>query len=73
MDTEFQLGKIKKFGDGGSDGHTTQMYLMPLNCIPINDVNSKFCYIYFTTMKKIRINLKTNSGSANKKQNIFQR
>lgn len=57
----------------GSDGHTTQMYLMPLNCIPINDVNSKFCYIYFTTMKKIRINLKTNSGSANKKQNIFQR
>lgn len=39
--------------EGGDDGcMTTFMYLMPLNRILKNDEDGKFCYMYFTKLKK---------------------
>lgn len=32
----------------------TRMYLIPQNCTLKDDSNGKFCYVYFTTITKIK-------------------
>ena len=45
------------------------MHLMPLNCTPKNGYNGKFCYVYFTTIKK----KKTNPQRENKGEETSNR
>ena len=60
MSMQFQSEKIKKKVlemDGSDDWTTMWMYLMTLNCIFKNCLNSKFHIIYILPQLKKRINV----------------
>lgn len=49
---QFEMIKKKGLEMDGGDGFTTGIYLMLLNCALKSGQNSKFCYVYFTIIKK---------------------
>ena len=56
--------------DGGDGCTAIWMYLMPLNCIPKNDLNGKFYVMYILPQFFLKREKKTNPNAIVKEENI---